>query len=39
MQPEKFQSKYEPSSNMMDIQVGGGAQGLSGPSKVPALGI
>lgn len=38
MQPEKFQSKYEPRSNVMDIQVGEGAQGLSGPSEVPAPG-
>lgn len=38
MQPEKFQSKYEPRSNVMDIQVGEGAQGLSVPSEVPAPG-
>lgn len=31
MQPEKFQSKYEPRSNVLDIQVSEGPRGHSSP--------
>lgn len=33
MQPEKFQSKYEPRSNVMDIQVGEAARSSAAPLK------
>lgn len=40
MQPEKFQSKYEPRSNVMDIQVSGGPSSCrsDSPAQVPAPG-
>lgn len=39
MQPEKFQSKYEPRSHLMDIQVGEGAQASMAPLKWQPLGM
>lgn len=42
MQPEKFQSKYEPRSNVLDIQVSAGSlhrpDHNASASKVPAPG-
>ena len=38
MQPEKFQSKYESKSSVMDIQVGEGARASMGPLEGQPLG-